>query len=63
MKARQQIIDGFDALSPRRQVAARFVIDHPNEVVIGSMRTLAERARSLARRSRRPDLLDDLFLA
>ncbi len=104
MKARQQIIDGFDALSPRLQVAARFVIDHPNEVVIASMRTLAERAgvppatlvrlaqqlgyegwpdlksafaddlglngkgygeraRSLARRSRRPDLLDDLFLA
>nr|WP_255467968.1 MurR/RpiR family transcriptional regulator [Achromobacter sp. UMC71] len=91
-------------MSPRLQVAARFVIDHPNEVVIASMRTLAERAgvppatlvrlaqqlgyggwpdlksafaddlglngkgygeraRSLARRSRRPDLLDDLFLA
>ena len=104
MKARQQIIDGFDSLSPRLQVAARFVIDHPNEVVIGSMRTLAERAgvppatlvrlaqqlgyggwpelksafagdlglngqgygeraRSLAQRSRRPDLLDDLFRA
>jgi len=104
VKARQQIIDGFDSLSPRLQVAARFVIDHPNEVVIGSMRTLAERAgvppatlvrlaqqlgyggwpelksafagdlglngqgygeraRSLAQRSRRPDLLDDLFRA
>ncbi|WP_321906082.1 MurR/RpiR family transcriptional regulator [Paraburkholderia tropica] len=46
MTATQTILDAFPSLSPRLQVAARFIIDHPNEVVISSMRTLAERANS-----------------
>ena len=44
MGARQQIIDDFDALTPTMQAAARYIVDHPNEVVIGSMRMLAEKA-------------------
>ena len=46
MKATDLILDRFPSLSPQLQVAARFVVDHPNEVVIGSMRTLAERAQA-----------------
>jgi DNA-binding MurR/RpiR family transcriptional regulator len=44
MNALERIRERFASLSPKIQSAARFVIDHPNEVVIGSMRTLAERA-------------------
>lgn len=44
MGARQQILDQFEALTPTMQSAARFIVDHPNEVVIASMRTLAEKA-------------------
>jgi DNA-binding MurR/RpiR family transcriptional regulator len=44
MGARQQILDQFDALTPTMQAAARFIVDHPNEVVIVSMRTLADKA-------------------
>lgn len=44
MGASEQILERFLSLSPKLQVAARFVVDHPNEVVIASMRTLAERA-------------------
>lgn len=44
MGARQQILDQFDGLTPTMQAAARFIVDHPNEVVIASMRTLAEKA-------------------
>jgi DNA-binding MurR/RpiR family transcriptional regulator len=44
MGARQQILDQFDSLTPTMQVAARFAIDHPNEVVIASMRALADKA-------------------
>ncbi|HJV60426.1 MAG TPA: MurR/RpiR family transcriptional regulator [Albitalea sp.] len=44
MGAKQQILERFSTLSPKLQAAARFVVDHPNEVVIGSMRSLAERA-------------------
>ncbi|XAH25757.1 MurR/RpiR family transcriptional regulator [Xylophilus sp. GW821-FHT01B05] len=44
MKARDLMLERFSALSPTLQAAARFVVDHPNEVVIASMRTLAERA-------------------
>jgi DNA-binding MurR/RpiR family transcriptional regulator len=44
MSARQQILEQFDALTPRMQAAARFIVDHPNEVVIASMRTVAEKA-------------------
>lgn len=46
MKARQHILDCFESLSPKLQAAARFVVDHPNEVVIASMRTVADRARA-----------------
>jgi DNA-binding MurR/RpiR family transcriptional regulator len=42
--ARELMLERFCTLSPRLQAAARFVVDHPNEVVTGSMRTLAERA-------------------
>jgi DNA-binding MurR/RpiR family transcriptional regulator len=100
--AREQILDQFTALTPRMQAAARFIVDHPNEVVIASMRTVAEmaqaqpatlvrlaqqlgyegwpglkaafaqdlglhsstygeRAKSLARRRRSPDLARELF--
>ena len=44
MQARDLILARFSSLSPKLQDAAKFVVDHPNEVVIGSMRTLAERA-------------------
>jgi DNA-binding MurR/RpiR family transcriptional regulator len=44
MSAKEQILERFDSLSPTLQRAARFVVDNPNEVVIGSMRTLAQRA-------------------
>jgi DNA-binding MurR/RpiR family transcriptional regulator len=44
MDAKELILEKFSALSPRMQEAARFVIDHPNEVVVSSMRTVAERA-------------------
>jgi len=44
MGARDQLLGQFPSLSPKLQAAARFVIDHPNEVVIVSMRALAERA-------------------
>lgn len=44
MSARERILEQFPGLTPRMQDAARFIVDHPNEVVIGSMRTLAERA-------------------
>jgi DNA-binding MurR/RpiR family transcriptional regulator len=40
------ILDRFNSLSPKLQGAARFVIDHPNDVVLSSMRTLAERAQA-----------------
>ncbi len=44
MRAREQIVEQFAALTPKMQQAARFIVDHPNEVVIASMRSLAERA-------------------
>lgn len=46
MGAREQILDQFSALTPRMQAAARFIVDHPNEVVIASMRTLADKAQA-----------------
>ncbi|MGH8788490.1 MAG: MurR/RpiR family transcriptional regulator [Cupriavidus necator] len=45
MQAKDLIVQHFPSLSPKLQAAARFVVDHPNEVVIASMRTLAERAQ------------------
>jgi DNA-binding MurR/RpiR family transcriptional regulator len=44
MDARQRILDRIAAMSPTIRAAAKFVVDHPNEVVIGSMRALAARA-------------------
>lgn len=44
MTAKDLILEHFASLSPKLQAAARFIVDHPNEVVIASMRTVAERA-------------------
>jgi DNA-binding MurR/RpiR family transcriptional regulator len=42
MGARERILERFASLSPKLQAAARYVVDHPNEVVIQSMRHLAQ---------------------
>jgi DNA-binding MurR/RpiR family transcriptional regulator len=42
--ARDHILQQFDNLSPQLQAAARFVVDHPNDVLIRSMRGVAELA-------------------
>ena len=44
MNAKETILERFGSLSPKMKAAARFVVDHPNEVVITSMRNLALRA-------------------
>ena len=44
MGVKEQLLAQFDSLSPKQRLAARFVIDHPNEVIIHSMRRLAEHA-------------------
>src|SRR5262252_4155771 len=44
MPAGQHILENFAQLSPTLQAAARFVVDHPNEVMIASMRSVAQRA-------------------
>ncbi|MDR1710137.1 MAG: MurR/RpiR family transcriptional regulator [Candidatus Accumulibacter sp.] len=44
MNARELILEKFSELSPKMQAAAQFAIDHPNEVVVFSMRAVAERA-------------------
>jgi DNA-binding MurR/RpiR family transcriptional regulator len=41
MTLSKQIRENFDALSPGLQLAARFVLDRPSEVVTGSMRSVA----------------------
>lgn len=46
MGTKELLLDQFQSLSPRLQSAARYVVDHPNEVVTQSMRTLAERAKA-----------------
>ncbi|SFO00316.1 MULTISPECIES: MurR/RpiR family transcriptional regulator [unclassified Variovorax] len=46
MGARDQIRQRFDDLSPALQQVARYVLDHPNEVVTGSMRGIGTRAQS-----------------
>ncbi len=40
----EQIVAGFDTLTPQVQAAARFVLDHPQEVALLSMREQARRA-------------------
>jgi DNA-binding MurR/RpiR family transcriptional regulator len=44
MNTKELILERFGRLSPMLQAAARYVVDHPNEVVIASMRALAARA-------------------
>jgi len=44
MTVKGKLLEHFPTLRPISQQAARYVVDHPNEVVIASMRTLAERA-------------------
>jgi len=44
MHAKDLILERFATLSPTLQAAARFIVDHPNEVVIASMRSLAQHA-------------------
>jgi DNA-binding MurR/RpiR family transcriptional regulator len=44
MKTSELIRERFTALSPVLQKAGKFVLDHPNEVVISSMRTIAAKA-------------------
>ncbi len=39
-----RIVDGFDAMAPQVQAAARFVLDHPEDVAMLSMREQARRA-------------------
>jgi len=42
--AKDQILERFASLTPKIQVAAKYIVDHPNEVVTLSMRTVAESA-------------------
>ena len=44
MNTRELIRSRFADLSPALQKGARFLVDHPNEVVVASMRSVAERA-------------------
>jgi len=44
MNTKELILQRFSRLSPMLQAAARYVVDHPSEVVITSMRALATRA-------------------
>ena len=39
-----RIVDGFDAMAPQVQAAARFVLDYPDDVAMLSMREQARRA-------------------
>jgi len=42
MGAKEDILERFAALTPKLQAVARYIVDHPNEVVVRSMRSLAE---------------------
>lgn len=44
VQAKDLILEQFPSLSPSLQSAARYVLDHQHEVVVSSMRTIAERA-------------------
>lgn len=46
MGAKELIRQRFNELSPALQQVARYVLDHPNEVVTGSMRNVGTRAQS-----------------
>ena len=41
---RQKLIDRFDDMSPQLQQAARYLIEHPQEIALNSMRELARNA-------------------
>lgn len=41
---RQQLIDRFDEMSPQLRQAARYLIEHPQEIALNSMRELARNA-------------------
>ena len=43
-ETRQRLVDAFDGLTPQLQRAARFLIDHPEEVGLNSMRAVARAA-------------------
>lgn len=45
MSGREKMLERFPELTPGLQAAARFIVDHPNAVVINSMRGVAEMAR------------------
>ena len=44
MDAKELILEHFKGLSPKMQEAARFIVDHPSDVVVMSMRAIAERS-------------------
>jgi len=46
MAVRDDIRQRFSTLSPALQQVARHVLDHPNDVVTSSMRTVGGRANS-----------------
>ena len=46
MGAQDRIRERFNDLSPALQQVARYVLDHPNEVVTGSMRNVGTRSQS-----------------
>ena len=41
----KRLIEEFDGLPPQLQAAARFLLDHPHEIALRSMRELARQAR------------------
>jgi DNA-binding MurR/RpiR family transcriptional regulator len=41
---RALILESYDALSPRLQQIARYVLDHPNEIALETLAVIAERA-------------------
>ena len=44
MSVKNELLRRFATLSPALQLVAKYVLDHPNEVVTGSMRTVGVRA-------------------
>ena len=46
MGARDGFLAKIEGMGPRMQAAARYVVDHPNDVVVDSMRTVAHGTRS-----------------
>lgn len=42
LSTREHILHHFDQLSPKLQAAARYIVDHPHEVLVRSMRSVAQ---------------------